>query len=212
MCRFHKDEIQFLGFIVLAQDIRIEKEKIETIKDWPGPWSVRDISVFFNFANFYRKFIKNFNEITASLTLMLEITNNEALSIQATQDKTNEAVLASDNGDGGGGGRVDRSIENLLIITNLAKSKKSKLTKPKKSDLINVKANIRTDFLIFGAKKAFIHLQKAFIKVLIFIYFDLKHYIWISADVFRYAIGGVLSQLTSDQFSSDYMTHENHFS
>ncbi len=33
-CRFHKDEIKFLHFVVLAQRIRIEEEKIETIRDW----------------------------------------------------------------------------------------------------------------------------------------------------------------------------------
>ena len=34
-CRFHKDEVQFLGFIVLAQGIKIEEERIEAIKNWP---------------------------------------------------------------------------------------------------------------------------------------------------------------------------------
>ncbi len=32
-CRFYKDEVQFLGFIVLAQRIGIEEKKIEAIND-----------------------------------------------------------------------------------------------------------------------------------------------------------------------------------
>ncbi len=32
-CRFHDNKAQFLGFIVLAQRIKIEEERIEAIKD-----------------------------------------------------------------------------------------------------------------------------------------------------------------------------------
>ncbi len=42
-CRFHKDEIQFLGFVVLVQGIKMEEERIEAVKTWPEPQSVRDI-------------------------------------------------------------------------------------------------------------------------------------------------------------------------
>ena len=31
----------------------MEAEKIEVVKDWPEPKSVRDIQVFLGFANFY---------------------------------------------------------------------------------------------------------------------------------------------------------------
>ncbi len=71
--RFYKDEVRFLGFVVLAQDIKIEEEKIKAVKNWPEPQSVRDIQVFLGFTNFYRRFIKNFNRIAAPLTLILQI-------------------------------------------------------------------------------------------------------------------------------------------
>ncbi len=32
-CRFHEDEIQFLGFVISAQGIKIEGKKIEAIRD-----------------------------------------------------------------------------------------------------------------------------------------------------------------------------------
>ncbi len=41
--RFHEDEVRFLGFVVSAQGIRIEEERIEAVRDWPEPQSVRDI-------------------------------------------------------------------------------------------------------------------------------------------------------------------------
>ena len=42
-CRFHKDEVCFLGYVVSAQGIQIEDERIEVVRNWPEPKSVRDI-------------------------------------------------------------------------------------------------------------------------------------------------------------------------
>ncbi len=55
----------------MAQGIKMEEEKIKAVKDWPEPQLVRDILVFLDFANFYRRFIKNFNKIIALLILMV---------------------------------------------------------------------------------------------------------------------------------------------
>ncbi len=65
------------------------------------------------------------------------------------------------------------------------------------------------DFLTPEAKKAFIHLQKAFIKTPIFRYFDPEYHIRIETDALGYTIGGVLSQMISDQYSSGHMTHKD---
>ncbi len=73
-CRFHQDEVRFLGYIVSHQGIRMEEERIKAIRDWPEPHSVRDIQVFLGFANFYRRFIQGFNRLTAPLTSMLKTT------------------------------------------------------------------------------------------------------------------------------------------
>ena len=53
MCRFYKDKVQFLEYIVLSQGIRMEDKRIEVVRNWPEPKSVRDIQVFNGFANFY---------------------------------------------------------------------------------------------------------------------------------------------------------------
>ncbi len=42
-CRFHQDEVRFLGYIVSHQGIQIEEERIKAVCDWPEPQSVRDI-------------------------------------------------------------------------------------------------------------------------------------------------------------------------
>ena len=56
-CRFHQDEICFLGYVVLSKRISMEAKRIEVVKDWPEPKSVRNIQVFLGFANFYRRCI-----------------------------------------------------------------------------------------------------------------------------------------------------------
>ena len=42
-CCFYPDKVWFLGFAVSARGIRIEEERIETVKVWAEPTSVRDI-------------------------------------------------------------------------------------------------------------------------------------------------------------------------
>ena len=42
-CRFYQDEVKFLGFIISRDGIRMEEERINTVKKWPEPQSVRDI-------------------------------------------------------------------------------------------------------------------------------------------------------------------------
>ncbi len=44
--RFHKDEVRFLGYVVLALRVRMEDETIEAVKNLPEPKSVRDIQVW----------------------------------------------------------------------------------------------------------------------------------------------------------------------
>ncbi len=183
-----------MGFVVSAQGIRMEEEKIEAVKDWPKPQSVRDILMFLDFVNFYRKFIRNLIRIAAPLTSMLQTTNKSTGDeIQSTQAKNQDATGATSRTRIGG---VGGSFENLSTAIKSDKSKKPKLTKSKKSDL--PKANSGTDFLTSGAKEAFIHLRKAFIEAPILRHFDPECHIRIETDASGYAIGGVLSQMTSN--------------
>jgi len=45
--------------------------KVESIKSWKAPFSVKDIQIFIGFANFYRRFIKNFSGICTPITNLL---------------------------------------------------------------------------------------------------------------------------------------------
>ena len=71
-CRFNTKEVHFLGFIVSPSGVHMEPERIENIKNWPEPQSIREIQAFIGFANFYRRFIRNFSAIAGPLTSMLK--------------------------------------------------------------------------------------------------------------------------------------------
>ena len=76
------------------------------------------------------------------------------------------------------------------VGTTVQKSSKSKnLSKSKKTE---------SGFLTSGARKAFIELRQAFIKAPILHHFEPKRHIRVDTDALGYAIGGILSQLTSD--------------
>ena len=50
----------------------MEPERIDSIKNWLKPQSIREIQVFIGFANFYRRFIRIFSTIAGPFTSMLK--------------------------------------------------------------------------------------------------------------------------------------------
>ena len=51
--RFHKNKVRLLGYVSLAQRIKIKDKEIEAVQNLPKPKPVKDIQVFLSFANFY---------------------------------------------------------------------------------------------------------------------------------------------------------------
>lgn len=68
-CEFEVQETKYLGFILEAgQGLRMDPDKIKAIASWEPPNSVKGIRGFLGFANFYRRFIKNFSDLVRPLT------------------------------------------------------------------------------------------------------------------------------------------------
>ena len=59
-----------MGYVVSQQGISMDPSKVQTVLNWQIPRSVRDVQCFLGFANFYRKFIKNYSNIVMPLTEM----------------------------------------------------------------------------------------------------------------------------------------------
>jgi hypothetical protein len=51
-CKFHKQEVAFLGYVVGADGIRISKDKIQTVKNWLEITNVKGVQSFLRFLNF----------------------------------------------------------------------------------------------------------------------------------------------------------------
>ena len=162
----------------------MEEERIDTVKKWLEPQSVRDIQVFIGFANFYRRFIKGFNRIAALLTAMLKKTGSSVVTASRVDD--NEVVSSR------GAGRSDASKKS-------AKSKRMK----------SVHNLEKSKFLTSKAKEAFNRLRQAFTKAPILRHFDLECHILIETYASGYAIRGVLSQLTPNQVILDNTIKSN---
>jgi hypothetical protein len=67
-CTWTSEKVEFLGYVITPDGMEMAKEKIEAIKEWQAPQSLRDKQSFFGFANFYLRFIKNFSKICRPLT------------------------------------------------------------------------------------------------------------------------------------------------
>ena len=154
--------------------------------------SIRDIQVFIGFANFYWRFIRGFNRIVALLTSLLKIIGLSNLASKTFRANDNELV----------GGNSDRANKTVM---NLFKNNKFRNL----TCMPNIGATGEPNLLIFDAKKAFNHLQLAFIEALILQYFDLKSHIQIKIDVSSYAIGKMLSPLNLDSDTSPNNSNSN---
>lgn len=63
-CEFHGSSVTFLGFILEGGQIRPTEEKIKAVVDWPIPETRKQLQRFLGFANFYRRFIRNYSPTT----------------------------------------------------------------------------------------------------------------------------------------------------
>jgi hypothetical protein len=67
-CLFDKEEVDFLGMIIRYNQIKMDRAKLNGIKNWPEPETVKEVRSFLGFCNFYRKFIGHYAEISKPLT------------------------------------------------------------------------------------------------------------------------------------------------
>ena len=67
-CEFDKSKVEYLGYIIGADSIRMNPKKLKTITSWPVPTNVKEVQLFLGFANFYHRFVDGYSHLTIPLT------------------------------------------------------------------------------------------------------------------------------------------------
>jgi hypothetical protein len=72
-CEFFVLEIKFLGMIVGQDGIRMDPEKITTVREWKPPSCLTDVQAFIGLSNFHRRFIRDFPKTVAPMVALARI-------------------------------------------------------------------------------------------------------------------------------------------
>ena len=67
-CEFFKPLVEFVGHVLKAEGVWMEQNKVDAILAWPVPTTVTHVRSFLGLANFYRRFVNGFAEMSTPLT------------------------------------------------------------------------------------------------------------------------------------------------
>ena len=101
-CKWKVREVDFLGVVIGPGGIKMEKEKVKGVLEWPMPKCIKDIQKFLGLVNYYRWFIEGFAAVARPLHNLVkkdkkwEWTEKEETAFQELKERfTKEPVLAA---------------------------------------------------------------------------------------------------------------------
>ena len=56
--------------VIGPNGIEIEKKKVDRVLSWPEPKNVKDVRKFLGLTNYYRRFIKDFAQVTRPMNML----------------------------------------------------------------------------------------------------------------------------------------------
>lgn len=71
-CEFGKPSIKYLGHVIIATGVSTNPDKTQAIVKWPTAQNIRGVRRFLELADYHRRFIKDFGNISKPLTELLK--------------------------------------------------------------------------------------------------------------------------------------------
>ena len=62
-CEFEKTSTEFLGIRVEKGTVHMDDKKVEKVKNWSAPRTVKQVREFLGFTGYYRQFIKDYSTL-----------------------------------------------------------------------------------------------------------------------------------------------------
>jgi len=101
-CKWKVSEVEFLGVVIGPEGIKMEKEKVKGVLEWPMPKCVKDVQKFLGLANYYCRFIEGFATVARPLHNLVKkdkkwdwIERQEKTFKELKEQFTKELVLAA---------------------------------------------------------------------------------------------------------------------
>lgn len=77
-CRFFRDSLKYLGYVVDSHGLRTDPDKVQAILNYPVPSNRKEVKRFLGTASWYRRFIPNFSTIAGPLNKLTSTKNKTA--------------------------------------------------------------------------------------------------------------------------------------
>jgi len=76
-CIWKQPEVEFLGYVIGREGIKMSEEKVKGVLEWKSPASLTETQAFLGFANFYRRFIKDYSRVAHPITELRKATTKD---------------------------------------------------------------------------------------------------------------------------------------
>ena len=71
-CHWAVDRVKFLGHVFDANGVSVDSSKFDVIRNFPVPNTQKKVRSFLGLANYYRRFIKSYSQISNPLRNLLK--------------------------------------------------------------------------------------------------------------------------------------------
>lgn len=70
-CKFGQSHVEYLGHVISGKGVSTDHKKVSAMLEWPQPSSVKELRGFLGLTGYYKKFIKNYAQLSKHVTNLL---------------------------------------------------------------------------------------------------------------------------------------------